>query len=283
MLELAPNNPYGLSLRSPLVAAAGSLGYGLEFARMFDLRQAPGEHGLGLLISRTTTLHPRRGPLPQLLETPAGLLYSGVGYNPGLRTVLERYAPLWAKWELPVVLSIGGARAAECAEIATHLEGVEGVAGVELNLALLDVSPSQALAGAVAVVRAATLLPLLVKLPVDAANLVELAVAVAAAGADALSLCGGFAARTTDSQTGATLDGLLCGPATRPLAMPRVAAVAQAVSIPVVGGGGVGCNADVQAFLAAGAMAVSLGSALLADPRAAGRVLQTLELQTLET
>src|SRR4051812_43248096 len=100
-IELAPNNPYGLALRSPTLVAAGCGGYGVEYARTLDLAR------FGAIITRTTTLEPRRvAHRSRLLETPAGLLAVGPCPNPGLRHVLERHAPTWATWNTPMILSI---------------------------------------------------------------------------------------------------------------------------------------------------------------------------------
>jgi dihydroorotate dehydrogenase (NAD+) catalytic subunit len=285
-IDLAPNNPYGLTLHTPVLAAAGSLGYGVEYARHLNLGgrasrgTSPDPQILpGALITRTTTLRPQRArPLPRLIETAAGLVYSGSEHNPGLRYVIEQCAPIWANWELPVLVSIGGETASAYAEAAGNLEGVEGVAGVELHLAAGD-SPSPTQAGqVVAAVRAATLLPLLVKLPAAATDPIALAQACASAGADAIALTGSMPALAVDPQTGEQMHGWLCGPALRPLALRLVAEVAPAVAVPVIGIGGITTAAEAQQFLAVGAQAVGVGTALLNDPRTAGRI--AAELQT---
>ncbi len=257
-VELAPHNPYGLALRAPVLAAAGCLGYGVEYARLVDLER------LGAVVTRTTTLHPRRvARPPRLIETPAGLLAVGPWPNPGLPAVLERYAPVWAGWRTPVILSVAAATPAELTELLRLLEGVEGIAGVELHLAEIGGRPGAAVAAA----RAATQLPLLAKLPpLDEAPLAELAAATAAAGADALVVAGGPPGAWIDPASGEMLSGVLCGPALRPLALRRVAAVAAAVEAPVIGCGGVARPEDARQFLAAGARAVAIGAGLLADP-----------------
>lgn len=303
-VDLAPHNPYGLTLRTPVLAAAGSLGYGVEYARYLDLRQRqaqvrreprdgtpeaqlPGEQALdgqlqtlplpGAVVTRSTTLRPRRArPLPRIIETAAGLLYSGIDHNPGLRYVITRCAPVWAGWDVPVIVSIAGEQTREYAEAALQLEGVEGVAGIEVNLAASDSKLPTRVAKVVAEVRAATLLPLLVKLPPDAPDVVALALATADAGADAITLGGGMPALVVDPVSGEQVKGWLCGPALRPLALALVAAVAPAVPVPVIGIGGITTAADARQFLAVGAKAVGLGAALLTDPYAAGRVAAEL-------
>jgi dihydroorotate dehydrogenase (NAD+) catalytic subunit len=272
MIDLAPNNPYALTIASPLIAAAGSLGYGVEVARHLGLGARPATHGLGALVTRGTSLRPRRArPLPSLAETPAGLVYRGREHNPGLRAVRERFAPIWATWELPVVVSIWGEGAADAAETAAALDGVEGVMGVELSLAAHGALAAEPAARLVATVRRATMLPLIVKLPGAAPDIVALARAVVEQGADCLALIDGLPARSP-LPDGALVDGQLCGPAIAPLALAAVAAVCAETSAPVIGIGGVATAASARAMLAAGATAVGLCSALLADLRAAARI-----------
>jgi len=275
MIDLAPKNAYSFELATPLVAAAGSLGYGVEVARQLGFAQRGAAHGLGALITRTTTPRARRArPLPTLIETPAGLLYTGLEHNPGLRVLRERFAPVWAAWELPVIVSVAADSAEELAEAVAELDMLEGVRGLELPLALNGALTPELAARLVAAVRAATPLPLIVKLPGHASDLLALARAVADAGADALSLIDGLPAAVPGA--GGLSEGLLCGPALRPLALRAVAAVRAAVGLPLLGGGGVLDASDARALLDAGATAVALGSALLNDLRAATRIVAVL-------
>jgi dihydroorotate dehydrogenase (NAD+) catalytic subunit len=272
MIDLAPNNPYGLSLASPVLTAAGCFGYGIEYARLVDLER------IGAIVTRSTTLYPQRvARPPRWIETPAGLLAAGPWPNPGLERVLERYAPTWATWRTLVLLSAEGASPAEYAAVATALEGVEGIAGLELNLA----AHADQIAAIVRAARAATQLPLLAKLPAHPesarAGLPELARAAAAAGADAIVVAAAPHGLAIDPQSGERLAGWLCGPALRPLALRSVADVAAAASVPVVGGGGIATAEDARQFLAAGAAAVQIGAALLADPEAAVRIARELK------
>jgi dihydroorotate dehydrogenase (NAD+) catalytic subunit len=275
MIDLAPQNPYSLVLDTPLLAAAGALGYGVETARQLGLGQAAAEHGLGAIITRTTTLRAQRAhPLPAFVETPAGLVALGLEHNPGLRAVQERYAPIWAAWErLPVIVSVAGADARDVVALAGELELIEpgAIAGVEVALALcgaLGVAPAERLIRAV---RKALMLPLLVKLPNDAPDLSDLARAAEAAGVDALVVGDGPLAAVI-LPDGVVREGRLSGPAVRPLALRAVAAVCAAVGVPVIGCGGVVAAPDAQALLAMGASAVALDTALLNDQRAAARI-----------
>jgi dihydroorotate dehydrogenase (NAD+) catalytic subunit len=262
-IDLAPNNPYGLTLRNPVLAAAGCFGYGVEYARTVDLTQ------LGAIVTRSTSLRPRRGSRPRVVETPAGVLLVSSWPNPGLEYVVRHHAPVWAAWETPVILSVIEDSPTDYARFAKELEWVEGIAGLELNLA-----DAQAQAAAiVGATRAATQLPLLAKLPaLDAAALIELAHAVVAAGADALTLVAPPHGLQIDVETGERIEGRLCGPAIHPPALRLAAAVAAVVSVPVVGCGGIASSVHARQFLAAGASAVQIGVALLSDPFLAGRI-----------
>jgi dihydroorotate dehydrogenase (NAD+) catalytic subunit len=266
MLDLAPNNPYGLVLKRPVLAAAGCFGYGVEYARMVDIA------GMGAIVTRGTTLHGRRVTRPpRLIETPAGLLAAGAWPDPGLARAIERYAPIWAGWDTPVLLSIAGETPAEYAAFASSLEGIEGIAGLELNLATQAGTAARVVAGA----RAATQLPLLAKLPYPEGarqDLAALARSLADAGADALVALGSPRGMAIDPISGERIEGWLSGPALRPLALALTADVAAAVSIPVIGCGGIATAEDARQFLAAGAAAVQIGAALLADPSAAVRI-----------
>lgn len=275
-IDLAPKNPYALTITSPVIAAAGSLGYGVEVARLLGLGARPGAHGLGALVTRSTSLRSRKArPSPQIAETPAGLIYRGWDHNPGMRVVRERFAPIWATWNLPVVVSLWGESGAEVAEAAAQLEGVEGVMGLELPLAAHHVLTADAVGRLVSIVRRATLLPLIVKLPGLAPDLIAMARVAVEHGADTLALIDGVPAIGPMSD-GTLVEGLLCGPAIAPLALSLVAAVCAEVSVPVIGIGGVRSVADARALLAVGATAVGLGSALLADLRVAAQIVADL-------
>lgn len=270
MIDLAPHNPYGLTLRQPVLTAAGCFGYGVEYVRLIDIA------GIGAIVTRSTTLHGRRvAQPPRLIETPAGLLAVGAWPDPGLARVVDRHAPVWASWDTPVLLSVAGASVDEFAAFAAALEGVEGIAGLELNLA----GHADAVR-VVAAARAATQLPLLAKLaPQEGAPqaLVALARSVADAGADAIVAIGSPRGMTIDRQSGQRIEGWFSGPALRPLALALVADVAAAVSVPVIGCGGIASAEDARQFLTAGATAVQIGAALLADPGAAARISAALE------
>ena len=272
-VELEVDLGRGLVLRNPVIAAAGPFGYGVEMADLVDLER------LGGLVTRGTTLKPRAGhPGPRLAELPAGLLV-GVGLqNPGIDTVLDRYAVTWATWPVPVILNVCGDTTGELAEIARRLEGSPGVAGIELNLScgaggrggIVFAMDADAAASAVSAVRRATDLPIIAKLSAAAADVRSVARSVEAAGADAISAVNtlpGFL--PSADRRGAALGsayGGICGPALKAIALRVVYEVAQVVDIPVIGIGGVCSVGDALDLLACGATAVGVGVAALADP-----------------
>lgn len=265
MIELAPHNPYGLSIHIPVLTAAGCFGYGVEYANSIDITR------IGAIVTRSTSFYAQRQSQPRLIETPAGVLLTGTWPNPGLAYVLRHYAPIWASWSTPVIVSIVGVGADEYAAIAAELEGVEGVAGIELNVALHAAHAAQITSA----VRAATQLPILVKLP-PSPEAEQLAQKVARAGADALTLFAPFPAAAPDPDTGALVEGWLLGPATRPLVQPMLRTLAGQLSIPIIACGGIAQSSDAQQALVAGASAVQLGSVLLNTPQAVLQIASAL-------
>jgi dihydroorotate dehydrogenase (NAD+) catalytic subunit len=261
----------GLVLRTPVIAASGPFGYGTEIDEAVDLDR------LGALVTRGTTLKPRAGQAaPRIADVPAGLLV-GVGLqNPGVEAVFERYASTWARWRVPVIVNLCGESSGEMAELARRLDGVASVAALELNLSCgtggraafgLDEGAAGSL---VAAVRRSTDLPVIAKLTAAAADVRAVARAVEEAGADAISAINTLPGLVLDEgRAGPALAsgyGGICGPALRPIALRVVYEVAQVVDIPVIGVGGVTTVDDVLDLLAAGASAVGVGVAALADP-----------------
>jgi dihydroorotate dehydrogenase (NAD+) catalytic subunit len=267
----------GLRLRSPLLAASGTFGYGFD-APLIE------RAALGAMISKGTTLVPRSGNRPvRIAETPSGMLNAIGLENPGVDHVVEIYAPRWAGWELPVIVNVAGESVEEYVACARRLSEAPGIAGLELNISCPNVEAGMQfgtdsrLAGELtAVVRAATHLPLLVKLTPNVTDLAVIARAVEHAGADCISAVNTFVGMRIDiHHRRPVLDritGGLSGPAIRPLALRAVWEVAAAVAIPVVGVGGIETAEDALEFLLAGAAAVQLGTVNYVNPRAAAQI-----------
>ncbi len=263
----------GLVLPNPVMAASGPFGYGVEVADLVDLPR------LGGIVTRGTSLKPRAGhPGPRMAEIPAGLLL-GIGpQNPGLDTVLDRYAGTWARWPVPVIVNLCADSAGELGEAVRRMEDAPGVAGIEVNLScggggrggVVPGLDPDAAASYVAAARRGTDLAVIAKLTAAASDVRAVARAVEDAGADAISAVNtlpGFlpAVDRRGPALGSDYGGI-CGPALRPIALRVVWEVAQVVDVPVIGIGGVATVDDVLDFLAAGASAVGVGVAALADP-----------------
>ena len=272
-VDLAPRNPRELRLRNPVIAASGCFGYGVEYAGLIDVQR------LGALVSKGVTYRPRRGArMPRLAETPAGLLNAIGLQNPGIRGVLARYPPIWSRWEVPVIVNLAGDTVGEFAEMAALLDEAPGVAGIELNVSCPNVEAGGMFFGCdpdlaaevTAAVRAATTLPLIVKLTPNVTDIVAVARAVADAGADALSVINTLLGMAIDVKRRrpvlGNVTGGLSGPAIKPLALRMVYQVAGAVDLPVIGLGGIAGLDDALEFFLAGASAVQVGTATFVDP-----------------
>ncbi|OGO32868.1 MAG: dihydroorotate dehydrogenase B catalytic subunit [Chloroflexi bacterium RBG_16_56_11] len=283
-VQLGLRNESGLSLANPVMTASGTFGYGTEYRDLFDIQR------LGAIICKGTTLKPREGnPQPRLVETASGVINSIGWQNIGVEALLREKAPVWAGWRVPVIVNIAGDTIDEYASVARRLEGKPGISGVEVNIscpnvkaggAAFGVSPDCA-AQVTAAVRKATTLPVIVKLTPNTGDITGVAAAVAAAGADAISLINSVRAMAIDVKTRrpsiGAISGGLSGPAIKPLALSLVYEVAGAVKIPVIGCGGITAASDALEFIMAGASAVQVGSATFANPRAAIDVLEGIE------
>jgi dihydroorotate dehydrogenase (NAD+) catalytic subunit len=267
----------GLRLRTPVLVASGTFGYG------FDAPQVD-RAVLGAIVTKGTTLRPREGNVPnRIAETPSGMLNAIGLQNPGVDHVVGAYAPVWASWDLPVIVNVAGDSIDEYVAVARRLDGLPGIAGLELNISCPNVAnglqfgvePDLA-AELTSAVRAVTRLPLIVKLTPNVTDIVAIARAVEAAGADAVSAINTYVGMAIDVRRRRPVlsrgSGGLSGPAIKPLALQAVWQVAQAVRIPVIGIGGISTPDDALEFLLAGAAAVQLGTINYVRPPAAREV-----------
>lgn len=282
-VELAPDRKEGLLLQNPVMVASGCFGWGTEYAGVIDIQR------LGAILSKGTTLRPRRGnPMPRLAETPAGMLNAIGLQNIGVRRVIAEKAPLWAGWRVPVLVNVAGDDVDEFCECARLLDGVPGVAGIELNVSCPNVRAGGAVfacdpyaaAEVTAAVRRSTTLPLMVKLSPNVGDIVAIAVAVEEAGADSISLINTLVGMKIDVRRRrpflGNVTGGLSGPAVRPVAVRMVYQVSQAVRIPIVGLGGIASTEDALEFLMAGASAIQVGTAIFVDPTTPLRIVDDL-------
>ena len=273
----------GVHLRTPVMAASGTFGYGTEVPLC--------DRGLlGGMVSKGIFLEPRAGtPPPRIVETPSGMLNAIGLQGPGVEALIRDYAPQWATWPFPVLVNVNGETVEEYGELACRLDGVPGVAGLEINISCPNVreggmffgnNPSSA-AEVTAAVRRRTRLPVWVKLTPAVTDIADIARACEQAGADALSAVNTFVGMSFDLRSRrprlAFRTGGLSGPAIRPLAVHLACRAAEAVSIPVVGVGGITSAEDAMEFLLAGCKAVQVGTATFVDPNAIGKIVEGLQ------
>lgn len=278
-----------LELRNPVMTASGTFGSGREYADFFDLAR------LGAVVTKGVSLESWAGnPGPRIVETPSGMLNSIGLQNPGVEAFCAKDLPWLASRDVPVIVNVVGHRADEYAAVAERLERETGVHALEVNISCPNVDAGgmafgttcPAAAEVVRLVRAVSTKTLIVKLSPNVTDVTEVARAVEAEGADAVSLINTLLGMVIDTHTCKPVlsrgVGGLSGPAVRPVAVRMVWQVAQAVSIPVIGMGGITCAQDAAEFLLAGASAVAVGTANFMDPTTAVGVVDGLERFCLE-
>jgi len=273
----------GVKLRNPVLAASGTFGYGVEFAKLVDL------NALGGLVVKGLSREPIEGnPAPRLYETEAGMINSVGLQNIGARAFCEEKLPELARYATAIFANVFGYQTEDYAEVARVLEDHAGLAGYELNVSCPNTkhggiffsSDPVLLGDVVAAVKRVAKRPLIVKLSPNVSAIEPLARAAEESGADAISLVNTFVALAIDAHTrrpriGAGFGGL-SGPGIKPIALRMVYQVAQAVKIPVVGLGGIASGEDAAEFLIAGARAVEVGTATFWDPRSPLRIAEEL-------
>src|SRR5712671_3311268 len=263
-----------VKLRGPVLAASGTFGYGTEVP-LLDRRALAGMVSKGIFIRARDGTAP-----PRIAETPSGMLNAIGLQGPGVDALIRDYAPKWAAWDFPVFVNINGESVSEYGELAGRLDGVPGVAGFEINISCPNVQQGglyfgndpRAAAAVTEAVRKRTDLPVWVKLTPMVTDIGVIARACEAVGADALCAVNTFVGMSIDLNARqprlSFRTGGLSGPAIRPLAVHLAHQAARAVSIPVIGIGGITRAEDALEFLVAGCAAVQVGTATFANPRA---------------
>jgi dihydroorotate dehydrogenase (NAD+) catalytic subunit len=273
----------GIALRNPVIAASGTFGYGLEFAKQVDL------DSLGGLVVKGLSREPIEGnPAPRVYETAAGMINSIGLQNVGVRAFVAEKLPALEKLRTAVFANIFGYQTEDYVEVARVLEDHEGLAGYELNVSCPNTkhggiyfsSDPVLLGEVVSAVKRVVRRPLVVKLSPNVGAIEPLARAAEESGADALSLVNTFVALAIDARTrrpriGAGFGGL-SGPAIKPIALRLVCQAARSVKIPVIGLGGIATGEDAAEFLIAGARAVQVGTATFWDPQSPARIAREL-------
>ncbi|MDD2464998.1 MAG: dihydroorotate dehydrogenase [Desulfobulbus sp.] len=269
-----------LSLANPVMTASGTFGYASEFADLVQLDR------LGAVAVKGISLEPRPGnPPPRVVETASGMLNAIGLENVGVDRFIAEKMPFLRKCACRVIVNILGDSIEEYARLAGKLTGVVGIDALEINISCPNVKKGGVAFGTVPemaaavtqAVKQATDLPIIVKLSPNVSDIVAMAKAVAEGGADALSLINTLIGMAIDVRTRrpklANIIGGLSGPAVKPVALRMVWQVANAVSIPVIGIGGVGTAEDAIEFLIAGATAVQVGTANFYNPAATEQII----------
>lgn len=286
MIELAPDHKSGLALANPVMPAAGCFGFGAEYARLVDLE------ALGAIVVGPVTAGPRRGTdPPRTVVVPGGvLLHTGLA-NPGIAAVVRRYGRVWARSPVPVIVHVAGTSAQEAASCCRRLTSIEEVAAIELGLA--DSIELDAACDIIEAARVTVSQPLIVRLPLTTAD--SLCRAAVESGADALTIAApprgtvplsavnepdNDAPQLPQSEPSERfMTGRLYGRFVLPLAIRALRRVAEMVSVPLIGCGGIHEIKDGRAFLQAGATAIQIGGALWRDPGCMSRIARALSLR----
>jgi dihydroorotate dehydrogenase (NAD+) catalytic subunit len=271
-----------LHLQNPILVASGTFGYAREMAGVLDFAQLAG------IIPKTVTREPRAGnPPPRTVETPSGMLNAIGLENDGIEHFIEHHVPYLRTLPTAVIANIAGKNEDEFVDMAAMLNGVAGLAGLELNLSCPNVAggvdfatDAQVTGRVVRRVREVYALPVIAKLTPNVTDVVAIARAAAEAGADAVSLVNTLIGMAVDWRRRrpvlGNVTGGLSGPAIKPVALRMVWQVARQVAVPVIGVGGIATVDDVMEFLVAGASAVQVGTANFYDPTGSVRIVQQL-------
>jgi len=274
----------GIELTSPVIAASGTFGYGIEFEEIVSLER------IGAFVSKGISLEPMVGhPAPRILQTAAGMLNAIGLQNIGVAEFIEKKLPPLSRYpSCKVIVNVFGYTVAEYKQVVERLNDADGIAAYELNVSCPNVhaggmafgSDAGSLEYLVHEVKNVSKRPLMVKLSPNVTSIASMARVCASAGADAVSLVNTFLAMSIDVETRkprlTNVTGGLSGPAIKPIALRMVYEAAQAVSIPVIGLGGIVTPEDAVEFMLAGATAVQVGTASYADPRATERLAKGL-------
>ena len=270
----------GVSFQNPVIPACGAFGLGREYEKFYPLSR------LRAISVKGMTLHPKDGnPPPRIAETPMGMLNSVGLQNPGIDAFLEKELPELSQKGTRIIANVAGSTVEDCVEMVRKIEG-SAVDMIELNISCPNVKQGgaafgtscESAAGITAAVRKATKKPLMVKLSPNVTSITDIAKAVEAAGADALSLINTLLGMRIDIRSRRPIlrnnVGGLSGPAVFPVAVRMVWQVANAVGIPVVGMGGISTAEDAIEMMMAGASAVQVGAAIFTDPYAPLKIIE---------
>lgn len=282
MIDLSVKLP-GLNLKNPIMPASGCFGFGQEYSKFFDLSE------LGAIMIKAATGEERYGnPTPRVAETSSGMLNAIGLQNPGVDKIIANEIPYLTKYDLPIIANVAGSTIEEYETVAEKLGKCEHVSALELNISCPNVSeggiqfgidPDMA-AEVTRRVKAKSKVPVYVKLSPNVTNIVAMAVAIEAAGADGLTMINTLTGMQINLASKRPLiankTGGLSGAAIKPVAIRMIYEVKQHVNIPIIGMGGVQTAEDVLEFLLAGADAVAVGTANFQNPFACPEIIEAL-------
>jgi dihydroorotate dehydrogenase (NAD+) catalytic subunit len=273
----------GIMMKNPVAVASGTFGYGSEYEGFVDIAD------IGAVIVKGTTLEPRCGnPPPRIFETPAGMLNAIGLENPGVKVFLQEYLPRLRDQGVTVIANIAGNTLEEYARMAATLEGNQGIAGIEMNISCPNVKEGGLQFGVdpdmvyqvVKAVKEETSIPVMPKLSPNVSDIVAIAQAAQAGGADALSMINTLMGMAVDIEKRkpvlGNIFGGLSGPAIKPVALRMIYQVYKAVDLPILGGGGIMNYTDALEFIMVGASAVSIGTGIFVNPRLARELVDDL-------
>ena len=278
----------GISMKTPVMGASGTFGFGVEYADFLDINT------IGAIISKGITPLPRSGnPGVRIAETPSGMLNCIGLENPGVAAFKQHILPQVCQYDTPLIVNMSAGTVEEYGQLAAELD-VDGVAAVEVNISCPNVKEGGIVFGtqpeaAAAVTRSVkdhTKKPVIVKLSPNVTDITVMAQAVEAAGADAVSLINTITGMAVDIHTRRPLlgniTGGLSGPAIKPVALRMVWQTAKVVHIPILGLGGISSWQDAIEFMLAGASAVAVGAYNFVNPAAVGEIAVGIDQYCIE-
>lgn len=284
MLQTQVNIGRGLMIKNPVMTASGTFGYGTEYTDFIDLAR------LGGIVVKGTTLHHREGnPYPRMAETPSGMLNAVGLQNKGVDYFIEHIYPTISNYDTAVIVNVSGSQIEDYITTAERLNALAHIPAIELNISCPNVKEGGmafgvTCAGASSVVRAVRAVydkTLIVKLSPNVTDITEIARAVEAEGADAISMINTLLGMAIDAEKRrpvlSTITGGLSGPAVKPVALRMVWQTAQAVNVPIIGMGGIATATDAIEFLLAGATAIEVGTYNFVDPTATIQIVEGIE------
>jgi dihydroorotate dehydrogenase (NAD+) catalytic subunit len=273
-----------LNLKNPVLTASGTFGYGEEFDDFIDVNALG-----GIIVKATTSKHREGNPYPRMAETPMGMLNAVGLQNKGIDYFVDKIYPKLLKYNNCIIANVSDSTVEGYVEVAEKMNRLDHISAIELNISCPNVKEGGMAFGtscpsAIAVTRAVREVydkTLIVKLSPNVTSIIEIAQAVEAAGADAVSLINTLLGMAIDAEKRkpvlSTITGGLSGPAIKPVALRMVWQVAKAVKIPVIGIGGITTATDAIEFLLAGASAIQVGTANFVDPQATVKIIAGIE------